>query len=740
MANYPTQPTSLMAALLAKARARKEAAEALTEQQSNDSNKSEQTNLTQAPEQVSSQPIKSNLAAGLRNPASAVSNNISSHDSVPNTTPSTSAKLASTFTASVASASLEAMRAKLRAAAPPVKSQLATTKGVISNEATNNKTVWLSDKNAASKLGVSLPSSSDSSSSSNVLNSLASSPTGGLSALDSLRARLSAAANKQAKDAGTLAPDEEIVAHIEVVSDTNTGADNTTDNTTALGMHGEVINYNAAQQAFIDIATKGESCVLIGAAGTGKTTCSKGGINGLIASNRTNVMQSDGHRHLVDGTPSVLIISYTRRAVNNIRKVQSTDMQTNCITSHKLLEYAPEYYEIEDEATGTVKKTMQFLPTRNAQNPLSNTITTIVVEEASMLSLELYTEICNALAHEVQWIFIGDIQQLPPVFGSAILGYKMVELPCIELTEVYRQAMESPIIKLAHRILSGKPIPAAEYESWNVAGKLTLKPWKKKLSADDACNTLGAFFKAAIKGKVYDPEEDIILIPYNKACGTIEVNNTIANFLAKERGALTYEIMAGFNKHYYSVGDRVLYDREDADIIFIESNVAYTGGKIQRASKHLDYWGFNPKLAEERAAGYADFEGGVDVDFLLDSVASTEDRVTQGSHKMTLRLLDSGREITIDKAADINNLILGYALTVHKSQGSEWRKVFFCLHSSHATMLQRELLYTGVTRAREELFVICEPESFTKGIASQKIKGNTLAEKAEFFKGKMERA
>jgi ATP-dependent exoDNAse (exonuclease V) alpha subunit len=52
-------------------------------------------------------------------------------------------------------------------------------------------------------------------------------------------------------------------------------------------------------------------------------------------------------------------------------------------------------------------------------------------------------------------------------------------------------------------------------------------------------------------------------------------------------------------------------------------------------------------------------------------------------------------------------------------------------------MLQRELLYTGVTRAREELYVICEPESFTKGITSQRIKGNTLAEKAEYFKGKV---
>jgi len=53
-------------------------------------------------------------------------------------------------------------------------------------------------------------------------------------------------------------------------------------------------------------------------------------------------------------------------------------------------------------------------------------------------------------------------------------------------------------------------------------------------------------------------------------------------------------------------------------------------------------------------------------------------------------------------------------------------------------MLQRELLYTAVTRAREELYIICEPEMFTKGILSQRVKGNTLAEKAEYFKGKLE--
>ena len=84
----------------------------------------------------------------------------------------------------------------------------------------------------------------------------------------------------------------------------------------------------------------------------------------------------------------------------------------------------------------------------------------------------------------------------------------------------------------------------------------------------------------------------------------------------------------------------------------------------------------------------------------------------------------------------MNTLSLGYVLTVHKAQGSEWRKVFLTTHQSHNTMIQRELLYTGVTRAREELYIICEPDHFTKGILSQRIKGETLAEKAEYFKGK----
>jgi len=501
-------------------------------------------------------------------------------------------------------------------------------------------------------------------------------------------------------------------------------------------MHGNTIEYNTEQQQFVQIAEKGENCILIGAAGTGKTTCMQGAIQALLASSKIPILQADSHKHLVQGAPGIIIVAYTRRAVNNIRKVVPKDMRNNCITVHKLLEYQPEFFEVETDS-GEMRKTMQFLPSRHSHNPLPNTIHTIVVEESSMLSVELYDLLRAAIIHKIQCIFLGDINQLPPVFGSAILGYKMLQWEVVELTQVYRQALESPIIKLAHRILSGKAIEKKEFEAWHYPKQLKIHAWTKSIGADDATRVLAAFFKKAIEIGEYNIETDMILIPFNKACGTIELNKHIANYIARKDMRLTYEVLSGFNKHYFTVGDKVLYEKEDAEIIEILPNPAYAGGEVQPASKYLDYWGYNEKLREE-SNGITVSD--TDVDVFLDAISSdSEDRVMQASHTVVVKLTDSSEQVSVSTAADINNLLLSYALTVHKAQGSEWKKVFLCLHQSHATMLQRELLYTAITRARQNLYVICEPDSFVKGIERQKIKGNTLAEKAEFFKGKIAR-
>ena len=494
---------------------------------------------------------------------------------------------------------------------------------------------------------------------------------------------------------------------------------------------GNPIHYNTKQQEFVNLGGSGASAVLIGAAGTGKTTCMKGTVQALIQNGVCGILQAGGHKHLVDNSPGLVICAYTRRAVNNIRKNLSSDVASNCITIHKLLEYQPVYYEVSDPMTGDTKTKMNFEPARNQINPLPTSIRTIIFEESSMIGTDLYKQVMDACPHNPQLIFLGDIQQLSPVFGPAILGFKLLSLPVVELTEVYRQALESPIISLAHRILSGLPIEKTEFLDWKNPG-LTIHPWKKKISPQDALNTAGQFFIAAQKSGAYDPEEDMILLPFNKSFGTIELNKIIANQLARNREGITHEVVSGFMKHYFTIGDKVLFDKEDAVITDISANPAYTGAKYLPASATLDYWGFDPVIhtAEESSD--------VDMDFLLSQVASQDaERVHQASHTLTLRMLDSDVEIKVDKAASLNAMLLGYALTVHKSQGSEWRKVFCVFHQSHATMIQRELLYTAITRAKEELYIICEPETFVNGIKSQKIKGETIAEKAEFFKGKI---
>lgn len=513
---------------------------------------------------------------------------------------------------------------------------------------------------------------------------------------------------------------------------------------TGIDKSGKVINYNAAQVEFMELAGTGKSSILIGAAGTGKTTCMRGAISTLIHNNIAGVLISDGHKYLPSLTPGIVCVSFTRRAVANLRRAMPDDMKANCLTIHSLLEYEPVYYDIIDPETGKEARTMRFEPTRNIARPLPSTIKCVVIDESSMVSVELFNQLASSLPSTTQFIFLGDIQQLPPVFGAAILGYKMLELPTVELTEVYRQALESPIIRLAHRILSGKPIPLKEYVEWKIPNQLTIHPWKKKLAPDTACLTIAKFLTVAIDNGAYNPEEDMVLIPFNKACGTIELNKHIAQHMARKRKAIVWEIVAGFNKHYLSSGDKVLYDKEDAVITDIKINLAYSGGRAQPESPTLDYWGYDEgdidvehKLSVENGSSTGDD----DVDFLLaQSVAlggsDDSDRVRQASHTVTVKILETGRELKLDTAADINALLLSYALTVHKSQGSEFRKVFLTLHGSHNTMIQRELLYTAVTRAREELYIICEEDTFTKGILSQRIKGNTLAEKAEYFKGK----
>lgn len=521
------------------------------------------------------------------------------------------------------------------------------------------------------------------------------------------------------------------------------------------------ITLNAKQQEACDLVLTGASCILIGAAGTGKTTGTNNITRQVIDSGRISKL-SGGTKWLKEGSPGIVVVSYTNKAVNNIRHAVVEEVKQNTLTIHKLLEFMPVFYEIEDpQNPGQIKKTMRFEPTRNATNPLPPSLGLVIHEESSMESVELYQLLQDALPHSHQELFIGDIQQLPPVFGLAILGFKMLELPVVELTEVYRQALDSPIISLAWEILRGNyesfagikerqpngRITVPALDNWSVSneyGTVKFQPWQRKLSEDLALVTAVKAFTSWSDNGYYNPAEDIILCPYNVSFGTVEINKGIAQHLGVKREAIVHEVIAGYNKHYLAVGDRVLYNKEDAFIVSISKNADYLGAYPSTASKSLDRWGHYRSALDEQEVTQHNLDSAIDDEaldrFMEKAAASIDERVQAASHGVVIRLAASvdEEEILLDSATEINNLLGGYCITVHKSQGSEWEKVFLCFHNFHAKMISRELLYTAVTRARKFLHILCEPETFYNGIKSQRIKGNTLAEKAEMFKGKQD--
>lgn len=509
------------------------------------------------------------------------------------------------------------------------------------------------------------------------------------------------------------------------------------------------VQYNSNQLRAISLGVAGKSMVITGAAGSGKTTTVKGLIRALIQENKIGRLTSTDHKWLRSGYHSIACVSFTNKAVQNLKKALPKDMHANCMTIHKLLEYQPEYFSEFDPETGKEKKTMQFLPSRDEHNPIPR-VDVLIIDEATMVSVDLWNTLATAITHNVQVIIIGDIHQLPPVFGKSIFIHAM-QIGCevVELTHIYRQALESPIISLAHRVKEGKQITPPQLQEFSKdageQGKVTLHPWKKKLGETAAIKTIQMFLPQMIDSGSYDPMNDVILTPFNKSFGTIIMNKCVASHLAKletdPEKKQVWEIFAGIQKVYLRVGEKVLYNKSEAFVTRIEKNTAYYGKMPRDPSDTMDYNGIESDVekrinasAKQSFGGMASLES-VD-DMLAHMAAHTDDDKSvsrEASHKITVYIPDLDTTQELSGSGEINAMDLGYALTVHKSQGSEYDRVFFITHGSQSNMFFRELLYTAITRAAKELYVICEPNFFLKGITTQRVPGNTLEEKIESF-------
>jgi ATP-dependent exoDNAse (exonuclease V) alpha subunit len=302
---------------------------------------------------------------------------------------------------------------------------------------------------------------------------------------------------------------------------------------------------------------------------------------------------------------------------------------------------------------------------------------------------------------------------------------------------VYRQALESPILSNALKVLDGIH-PKADGKDF----KMYQSGEGKKMPTEHATAimTINQLKKWQKTGE-YNPETDIVLSPFNKdrfPCGTKNLNNHVAQYLGDLRKAKIHQVIAGRNTICLAEGDRVMVEKQDGTITKINLNGLYMGKPPLSNVCDINRFG-KPMLGVDHASDIDgdnfSLEGYENLD--VDAIPE-EEKKQSASHAVHVKL-DDDTECILDSVGDFSDakFNLGYCLSVHKAQGSEWRKVFFVIHRAFKVLLFRELIYTAMTRAREELVIIDTSNALEGAIASQRIKGNSIEEKIEWFNSKL---
>jgi len=213
---------------------------------------------------------------------------------------------------------------------------------------------------------------------------------------------------------------------------------------------------------------------------------------------------------------------------------------------------------------GEIKTRIEFYPKRNSDNPLTG-VKCFILEESTLTDLKLFSELEEALPKDCVKIFLGDLNQLPPVFGQSILAEKLASgTPFVELTKVYRQKGGSPILDIVLACINGKAYSGELlkklFHKDTPNGKVSLNLLKKKISPEAAEQIyLHNWLPKILKNGEYVPGRDVFLLPFNKALGTIEANKVINQYYSQKAGNPVYEVIAGWAPYYFAKGDFLDY-------------------------------------------------------------------------------------------------------------------------------------------------------------------------------------
>jgi exodeoxyribonuclease V alpha subunit len=313
--------------------------------------------------------------------------------------------------------------------------------------------------------------------------------------------------------------------------------------------------------------------------------------------------------------------------------------------------------------TKTIHRLLEYVPgggfVHGPDNHLD--LDMILIDEASMLDILLLNQLLSALPSSTAIIFVGDQDQLPPVGPGRVLA-DILDCPAIprkRLTKIFRQAEKSLIITAAHRINSGQTPEGLAINSDS----------DFHFVADEDPERIVEKIVKLVSERIprklgLDPTSDImVLSPTRKGeLGTVNLNTQLSRYLNPSTGPMVNRF-----GQILKIGDRVMQARND----------------------------YNKDV----------YNGDMGRIFALDNEAQE------------LRVVFDDKKVVYD-FSEIDELILAWASTVHKAQGSEFPAVVIPIHSSHHIMLRRKLIYTAVTRGRQMVFLVGSPDALRRAVAN----------------------
>ena len=401
------------------------------------------------------------------------------------------------------------------------------------------------------------------------------------------------------------------------------GADPDADEISAEVASRLAINLSEAQLEVVANVLKERFVVITGGPGTGKTTL----IRALCA------LYKKRNKRVVLSAP-------TGRAARRISELTGK----NAATLHKLLEYDP-----DDGFFG-----------RNHSNPLD--LDVFIVDEASMVDTRLMYHVMRALPLNAVLILVGDTYQLPSVGPGNVLA-DIIESGAVQsffLTEIFRQARESPIVMNAHSVRNGE-MPCLDRPEDEVPSEFYF------IECSDSERMVETILELSGKRirQAFPHIDDIqVLTPMHKGnAGTVNLNRMLQSTLNPAAGGIE-------NKgSTFKSGDKVMHLKNNYEKDVFNGDI----GMVVETSKG---------------------EGRVSVDYY-------------------------GRIVDYD-VGELDDLTLAYTISVHKSQGSEYSAVIVALTSSHYPLLQRNLLYTAITRGKDLVILVGQKKALRTALANNK--------------------